>query len=607
MPKSLLDAQSSSNSPIICLENIEGFGEASLNQIEITASPEKSLKYSDASSNTRSSRHSFPFGHQSATGSEIALVCREWFDSQNQIAVTMEFDWMNLPKTPQPYDPKLIGNDGMVVEVDLVDNISGTVTQLGGDIVTLIDSSGHENLLTFTIPDGKIPDAAIFSSNAQPRDQDFYLRISLVSNNISDPSNNRTITVEKNEKIIKKLYSPEVNGVRVSYTKEISVLTGTLANGISIAAKDAVTAGANKKSAIYLGFKGWKPGQTMSIVPQIQDGVPRGQYSWQYLQEGGNWDRLPDARDGTGQLSQTDVLEFTLPQNVGTVDRLLPAGRVWIRALIDENSMDTPVWIDGIMANAAIATLIDPGKSIPLHFENPIPPKTVKGLKVHCADIERVRQPLSGFGGRGAETASDFHKRAASLLSHRNRAVSTSDYRRLLIQKFPELVGAVFTKIQDQVLKVSVISKPLPGSTLDTPPVLSTTKISEMKEFLATHSSRWADFEVISASTAKFDIQATVSIREELDEQLALRQVEQTLASEFSYQNILAYFGFDGSSSMSQYQLLLKILAITQIETVDSFSITDSDQKAVDVIDMAAGVIPVIKVNLSPSDQGTAA
>ena len=68
-----------------------------------------------------------------------------------------------------------------------------------------------------------------------------------------------------------------------------------------------------------------------------------------------------------------------------------------------------------------------------------MPAGTIQGIKEPDERIESVTQPLSGFGGKPAETATGVAVRQTSRISNRHRALMIKDYEHLVLEFFPEV------------------------------------------------------------------------------------------------------------------------------------------------------------------------
>lgn len=106
-------------------------------------------------------------------------------------------------------------------------------------------------------------------------------------------------------------------------------------------------------------------------------------------------------------------------------------GRAWIRAAVT-GDLSSCLAVRGIRTNC-IRLISQNGDGTSL------PAGTIQGIKEPDERIESVTQPLSGFGGKPAETATGVAVRQTSRISNRHRALMIKDYEHLVLEFFPEV------------------------------------------------------------------------------------------------------------------------------------------------------------------------
>lgn len=129
-------------------------------------------------------------------------------------------------------------------------------------------------------------------------------------------------------------------------------------------------------------------------------------------------------------LTQSGFIEIKLPEKING-NHMDKQGRAWIRAAVT-GDLSSCLAVRGIRTNC-IRLISQNGDGTSL------PAGTIQGIKEPDERIESVTQPLSGFGGKPAETATEVTVRQSSRISNRHRALMIKDYEHLVLEFFPEV------------------------------------------------------------------------------------------------------------------------------------------------------------------------
>jgi hypothetical protein len=196
---------------------------------------------------------------------------------------------------------------------------------------------------------------------------------------------------------------------------------------------------------LYLGLRDVFPPQNVSILFQLAEGTANPSLDpepvkWSCL-DGNCWVPLDDSIvfDSTEGLTSSGIIEIALGQ-VKPSTRL-PDGLYWLRATVAHN---TGVVCDAIglpCTQAVAATFRNQGNAKD-HFREPLPVGTVSKLASAIPGIAGVRQPSTSYGGRMAEDSAMWATRVSERIRHKQRALSTWDYERLVLECFPEVYKA---------------------------------------------------------------------------------------------------------------------------------------------------------------------
>ncbi len=195
---------------------------------------------------------------------------------------------------------------------------------------------------------------------------------------------------------------------------------------------------------LYIGLADLKTPQTISLLFQMipSSGNPElesPEIKWSYL-AGNSWKRFLRTEilaDSTNNLLDTGLIRFAVPEEANDCHDLMPDNLVWVRAAVEKNGAAVPETLD-IKAQAVSATFQDRDNS-PDHLAKPLKANSVEEFCERDPAIKSISQPYTSFDGRMPETGMAFYTRVSERLRHKGRALSTWDYQRLVLEKFPQI------------------------------------------------------------------------------------------------------------------------------------------------------------------------
>lgn len=194
---------------------------------------------------------------------------------------------------------------------------------------------------------------------------------------------------------------------------------------------------------LLIGMADMHPGDGVTLLFQVAEGStnplrPRADVDWSVLIDN-YWYPLRDnayAFDSTNRLVASGIVKLITPTQTTTTSTLLPTNRVWLRASV--NDVEAVCRLRSVDANAVELRFEDHGNS-PTHLTSALPAKKIKKLVSPRAELKKVVQPYASFGGAAPEQDSSFRTRVAERLRHRQRAISSWDYERIVLEAFPQL------------------------------------------------------------------------------------------------------------------------------------------------------------------------
>lgn len=194
----------------------------------------------------------------------------------------------------------------------------------------------------------------------------------------------------------------------------------------------------------YIGFSGLNAEDAVCILVQVANGsanpeVPKVPISWKVLCDN-YWKPLKNDDfifDTTNGFLTSGVIKIVIPREATTSNRIMSEGLLWLSAEVSKNSDGICNLVD-IQANGAIVEFEGRGND-PEHLAQPLEAGTITKLELPSGNIKSVTQPFASFSGRKAEGDSDYYSRISERLRHKQRAISTWDYERLILNEFPQI------------------------------------------------------------------------------------------------------------------------------------------------------------------------
>lgn len=306
---------------------------------------------------------------------------------------------------------------------------------------------------------------------------------------------------------------------------------------------------------LYIGLGDLVPPQNLSLLFQLAEGsadpdVAREPLSWSYL-DGNRWLSLEQGRllsDTTNGLLSSGVITFDLPP-VAPSTRL-PGGLYWLRVAIAKHSRGVAD-IVAIEAQAVSATFADRGDA-PDHLSQPLPPGSITGLVEPRPEVRAIRQPYSSTGGKAPERADHFYTRVSERLRHKNRALTSWDYERMILEAFPEIYkvkclpagSAGDPRLADQIRIIVVpdIRGKLPFDPFE--PKVAADTLAKIAQHLSRHSSPEARVVILNPTYIRLQVRLGVRLRPGYNPGYYLQELDQEL------QRFLAPWAYEQSAEI---------------------------------------------------------
>lgn len=216
---------------------------------------------------------------------------------------------------------------------------------------------------------------------------------------------------------------------------------------------------------LYLGLSGTDPQGVLNLFFQLRAEsalerwkIERSRPTWSVWGEDG-WRVLEADRllsDGTLGFLRSGIISLDLPAGMRADNSRLPGGLYWL-CLSASGELDCFAGLYGVYAQ-----VIDVQCVRPRAFDEgcaPLPPGTIKAPLHAIGGLRGVQQIGPSFGLRPPDVADVLRARSAERLRHKNRASTSWDYERLLLDAFPGLFK-VKCFANGQVLGAPVSAQP---------------------------------------------------------------------------------------------------------------------------------------------------
>ncbi|PHN01258.1 baseplate J/gp47 family protein [Flavilitoribacter nigricans] len=201
--------------------------------------------------------------------------------------------------------------------------------------------------------------------------------------------------------------------------------------------------------SLYIGLEGLTAPRLLNFLFQCVEGssdpdraLSAKDLHWDYL-SGNDWipilsDKI--LQDDTLGLQQAGIIQLRVDQAEVNGTRM-PVGPAWLRL---STGLDTDLAPEGaarvqmLALNAVKATLEETLNHLE-HLKSPLPAETIRRLQSPKPSIKRTAQPFPSFAGRSPEGQKAYYRRVSERLRHKQRAITTWDHERIVLQAFPEI------------------------------------------------------------------------------------------------------------------------------------------------------------------------
>lgn len=300
---------------------------------------------------------------------------------------------------------------------------------------------------------------------------------------------------------------------------------------------------------VYLGFDTIGSKDGLNFLIQLEEGTANpllepAEITWHYLSNNVWKDFLEnEIGDETYFLTQSGLVAITVPEFIANTNTELIKDLFWVRLTVSNNQAICKFF--GVHVQAFKAVLVDFEK-IGTEFLEITPKETISKSYKAINGVKKIIQPYSSFFGRIAEQDTSLYTRTSERLRHKNRAITTWDYERIILEEFPEVYRLKALNHYRYDTKISnfsagyvtliPIAKASTSENITWKPLLSLNKMLLIKEHLYKKASPQVRINVKPPRLEKVEIQFKVKFHfvQGMDTRFYIDQLKETINSYLS-------------------------------------------------------------------------
>lgn len=300
---------------------------------------------------------------------------------------------------------------------------------------------------------------------------------------------------------------------------------------------------------IYIGFDTIKPKDGLNFLLQLEEGTANpllepATIRWHYLSNN-NWQDFQENElgDETYSLTQSGLVSITVPEFKANTNTTLSQDLFWVRLSV--SNIQAICKFFGVHVQAFKAVLVD-FENVGTQFLENTPKETITKAYKAINGVKKIIQPYASFLGRVAEKDDALNTRTSERLRHKNRAITTWDYERIILEEFPEvyrLKALNHYRYDTKISNVSAgyvtlipIAKASASENISWKPLLSLNKMLLIKEHIYKKTSPHVRINVKPPRLEKVAVQFKVKFHfsEGMDTRLYIDQLKETINSYLS-------------------------------------------------------------------------
>ncbi|WP_290804790.1 baseplate J/gp47 family protein [Flavobacterium sp.] len=332
---------------------------------------------------------------------------------------------------------------------------------------------------------------------------------------------------------------------------------------------------------VYFGFEEVAPNDGLNFLIQLEEGTANpflepAALSWHYLSNN-TWQVLEQNAigDETYSLTQSGLVSITVPTFEATNNTTLAPNLFWLRLSISNTQAICKFLGVHVQAFKAVLTDFENSNAV---FLEPTPKETISKAYKTLSGVKKIIQPYVSFNGVAAELDEHLYMRSSERLRHKDKAITTWDYERIILEAFPEVYRIKTlnhyrydTKISNVAagyVTLIPIAKTSLSDQINWKPLLSLNKMQRIKEYLYTKASSQVRINVKPPQLERVEVNFKVKyhVIAGVDTRLYTAQLMETINA---YLSPWAYEVFDDINFADEIAFSSLIQLIDNQEYVD--------------------------------------
>ncbi len=298
----------------------------------------------------------------------------------------------------------------------------------------------------------------------------------------------------------------------LDYKKTVTSITGPSNNNDGLPLYTSF----NFDGSLFIELSQLLPGNTLNLYFQLArntgNAIDKTTPGFYYLSKTA-WKKLPVLNDDTKNFSCSGIIEFNVPPDIAANTGFMPGNNYWIAIAVANNlsSYSKTIYLNsnGIKLQRSGASFLS-DKEIPFLRSN-----TITKPETAIPQLSTISQPFPSVNGRAAENQRSMNSRVSTRIKTKDRAVSSEDYYRLLMQEFKEIFfSTVFYDLAQQCTNVYLV-KSVSGSDAAnafTPYVTECEEIT-IRDFLIKKSSAFANIIVSNFEFEAIKLKVNIGLK----------------------------------------------------------------------------------------------
>lgn len=265
----------------------------------------------------------------------------------------------------------------------------------------------------------------------------------------------------------------------------------------------------NFEGCFTIGLSGIEAPQVVSFLFVLSESAVESSEEkepvteWQYLAND-TWITIEPSKiylDETENFRQTGIITIEIPDGAQNGNKQLDENLFWIRVVAYKNT-NVAASILTAHTQAFTATLDTENEILEENYGNVLPAGTITRPLGNLPEIDIIEQPLDSFKGLKPERMKDYYQRISEKLKHKNRAVTSEDFEKIILGNFNQIFQATcFPNMAESGLNVPghvlIVVVPFSRFSLDRDePKVGNKMLVEIKNHLQNLASPFIHIEV---------------------------------------------------------------------------------------------------------------